>query len=455
VLGATIFCMPTRESVPPLPPAWPQQVKRGVLEVLGIAHLAVTTTRSWCENSRLIRVRLASRVERLEAEVALLQEEMRIKDARVAKLEPARRPHYGPRERMAILELRAARGWSLALAAERFLVTAVTLASWSKRLDEDPTSLLAVASPVNRFSEMVELVVQRLRVLVPTMGKVRIAQTLARAGLHLGASTVKRMLERKKAAPTPPTPKTPRASSGRVVTAKRAHHVWNVDLTEVPTSGGRWAPWFPFCLSPRHPHVWWVAAIIDHFSRRVIGFAVFESVPTAKQVCDVLERARKRAGRAPAHLISDRGVHFRAQYEAWCARHHVRPRFGAVGQHGSIAVIERFWLTLKTELLGRMLVPLRLDTMRDVMRRYVDWYNAERPHRSLGGATPLEVCEGVRPANERARLEPRARYPATSPCAAPTTKVRGRCGAKLRLVVGGFDGGDVKITPHVEIRRAA
>jgi len=34
-----------------------------------------------------------------------------------------RRPHYGPHEHMAILELRATRGWSLKQTADTFLVT--------------------------------------------------------------------------------------------------------------------------------------------------------------------------------------------------------------------------------------------------------------------------------------------------------------------------------------------
>ena len=50
---------------------------------------------------------------RLEQEVSLLREEIGIKDARMGQIAAVRRPHYPPTERMAILELRAARGWSL------------------------------------------------------------------------------------------------------------------------------------------------------------------------------------------------------------------------------------------------------------------------------------------------------------------------------------------------------
>jgi len=69
---------------------------------------------------------------RLDSEVALLREEIRIKDARMAAVAPHRRPHYSPTERMAILELMAARGWPKAEAGRRFLVTDDTVASWSR-----------------------------------------------------------------------------------------------------------------------------------------------------------------------------------------------------------------------------------------------------------------------------------------------------------------------------------
>ena len=40
--------------------------------------------------------------------------------------------------------------------------------------------------------------------------------------------------------------------------------------------------------------------------------------------------------------MTDKGPQFRAAYRSWCNRNEVKPRFGAVGKHGSIAVIERF-----------------------------------------------------------------------------------------------------------------
>jgi hypothetical protein len=46
---------------------------------------------------------------------------------------------------------------------------------------------------VNKYPDFVHYQVERLTVLCPLMGKRKIAETLARAGLHLGTTTVQRI----------------------------------------------------------------------------------------------------------------------------------------------------------------------------------------------------------------------------------------------------------------------
>ena len=106
----------------PLPEGWPKCVRGAVIHVISLAHYAITYARGWAANSINARVRLAAGSDQLKQEVALLREEIRIKDARMAKIGPRRRPYYPPTERMAILELKAARAWSLAQTAKVFLV---------------------------------------------------------------------------------------------------------------------------------------------------------------------------------------------------------------------------------------------------------------------------------------------------------------------------------------------
>ena len=49
---------------------------------------------------------------------------------------PPTAPHYGPIQRMRILKLKAARGWSSSQVAQVFAITEETIASWLKRVDE-------------------------------------------------------------------------------------------------------------------------------------------------------------------------------------------------------------------------------------------------------------------------------------------------------------------------------
>ncbi len=140
----------------PLPKHRAKHVGSAVLHVISLAQYAAVYSRSWAIDSMNGRVRLRAELDRAHQEIALLREAMRIKDARMACIAPLRRPHYPPTERMAILELRAARGWSLQQTAEAFQLTAPTIASWIQRVDEEGSdALVRMRVPVNKFPDFV------------------------------------------------------------------------------------------------------------------------------------------------------------------------------------------------------------------------------------------------------------------------------------------------------------
>ena len=235
---------------------------------------------------------------------------------------------------------------------------------------------------MNKFPDFVRYIVQRLKTLNPSMGKVKIAETLCRAGLHLGTTTVGRILkEAPRSDPGGPAPCT------SVVTAKRPNHIWHIDLTAIPTSVGFWAPWLPFALPQCWPFCWWVAVVLDRYSRHVVGVATFKNSPTCRSIQKFLEHTMKDAGAHPKYIISDKGQQFWCDlFKDWCERQGINPRFGAVGQHGSIALIERFMLTLKNECMLIILVPLRTDAFQQELSCFSHWYNHCRPtRRSMPG----------------------------------------------------------------------
>ena len=133
---------PSRRLSVALLAGWPSSVKSAMLHVISLAQFAAAYSRGWAANSINARVRLKAENDRLQQEVQLLREQMRIKDARMESIPPHHRPFYPPPHRMAILELKAARGWSLEQAAWEFLVTAATIASWLRRIDEDGPNAL-------------------------------------------------------------------------------------------------------------------------------------------------------------------------------------------------------------------------------------------------------------------------------------------------------------------------
>ena len=257
---------------------------------------------------------------------------------------------------------------------------AETIASWLKRVDgQGSAALVQLHEPVNKYPHFVRYVVQRLKALSPLLGKVKIAQILARAGLHLGATTVGRML---KAKPQPALPGKDgdTASQGRVVTAKYPNHLWHTDLSVVPTALGFWTSWLPFSLPQCWPFCWWIALAEDHFSRRVMGYAVLLKEPSSTEVCRMLGRAIAAAGKAPRHMVCDRGSQFDCEgFRRWCRGKGIKPpRYGAIGKHGSLAVIERLILTLKMLLHCLPLVPLRKSTFRREIGSAIEWYNKHR-----------------------------------------------------------------------------
>ena len=175
--------MPTlsSQSTLPLPRGWRKVTRAGVLHAISVAAMAMTS--AWSRASLSAQQRSLAEVDRLRSENELLTEELDLKDSRWARVPARRRPYYGPVQRMRILELRAARGWSAQQTADRFLVREETIASWMRRLDEEgEAALVRLAEPVNRFPDLVAYLVRRLKLTCPTLGKAMIARMLARAG---------------------------------------------------------------------------------------------------------------------------------------------------------------------------------------------------------------------------------------------------------------------------------
>jgi len=114
--------------------------------------------------------------------------------------------------------------------------------------------------------------------------------------------------------------------------------------------------------------------------------------PSSVAMRTFLGRTISRSAATPKYVICDKGSQFWCDgFKSWCRCRKIRLRFGAIGQHGSIAVIERFNRTLKQEGTRRILLPLRPDRFRTELELFVNWYNEHRPHSAVAGCTPNGV----------------------------------------------------------------
>ena len=185
-----------------------------------------------------------------------------------------------------------------------------------------------------------------------------------------------------------------------------------------------------------------------------MGVAVFKVNPTSEEVTDAMTRIMFEERVRPKHIIVDQGSQFKCKHfeHVWSKALGIRLRFGAVGRHGSISVVERFHRTFK-ELLEQIVVPEDQAEFEREARLIIDWYNEHRPHGTLGGKTPNEVYFSRPAANERARLEPRKRWPRGSPCARPQVDIESEPGDPIIFELDCLDGR--RHLPIIRARHAA
>jgi predicted RNA polymerase sigma factor len=127
--------MPAKSPSPviPIPRDWSSHVRSAVLHTVALAQFTLVHAQSWAANNTNHRLQNLADVDQARQEIALLNEQIRILNIRMEVIPPSSRPIYPPTERLAILELKAARGWSLDKTAKAFLVTPATIASLDEK----------------------------------------------------------------------------------------------------------------------------------------------------------------------------------------------------------------------------------------------------------------------------------------------------------------------------------
>jgi putative transposase len=166
----------------------------------------------------------------------------------------------------------------------------------------------------------------------------------------------------------------------------RANEIWVSDITYL------WLqPEERFC---------YLSVITDLYSRKVVGHCVHESL-NVKGCLNALKEALKGRGRNnQQHLIhhSDRGVQYCCNaYVDALQKNGIQISMTQTGDPLENAVAERIHKTIKEEFTEERQISFsNLATAKSEIKKYIDFYNQKRPHRSVAWLTPNEAhnCVG-------------------------------------------------------------
>ncbi len=157
--------------------------------------------------------------------------------------------------------------------------------------------------------------------------------------------------------------------------AEAPNQKWIADFTYIWTAEG----WL------------YVAAVIDLFSRRVVGWSMKAEI-TAQLVTDALMMTIWRRGKPDALLHhSDRGSQYTSeQFQRLMADNGVLCSMSRSGNVWDNAAMESFFSSLKTERIGKKVYRTRDDARADVFDYVERFYNPVRRHSTIGYVSPVE-----------------------------------------------------------------
>jgi putative transposase len=134
----------------------------------------------------------------------------------------------------------------------------------------------------------------------------------------------------------------------------------------------------------------YLAAIIDLFSRKVVGWALGPRMTKQLVINAMLQALRLEKPSEGLIFHSDRGSQYASyDYQDLLREHGIRQSMSAKGDCYDNACSESFFATIKKELIHRKRFKTRSWARLEVID-HILWYNSERIHSYLGDMSPLE-----------------------------------------------------------------
>jgi putative transposase len=160
----------------------------------------------------------------------------------------------------------------------------------------------------------------------------------------------------------------------RQFTVTRPNVAWVTDITYIRT----WQGWL------------YLAAVMDLFSRKVIGWATSSTIDREVVLDAILMAVRARRPRQTI-IHSDQGTQYGS--DAWrrfCKSNHLEPSMSRRGNCWDNAVAESFFSSMKKERIKKRIYKTRVLAIEDISNYIDGFYNPKRRHSHLGGVSPEE-----------------------------------------------------------------
>jgi len=159
----------------------------------------------------------------------------------------------------------------------------------------------------------------------------------------------------------------------RDLAIERANQVWCADITYIPMQRG----------------FLYLVAVMDWHTRAVLSWRLSNTIDSAFCV-EALEEALSRYGK-PEVFNTDQGSQFTSEeFTDTLSGAGVRISMDGKGRWMDNVFIERLWRSLKYECVYLREFETGHQAKAE-MARWLDYYNTDRPHSSLGDKTPMEA----------------------------------------------------------------
>ena len=129
--------------------------------------------------------------------------------------------------------------------------------------------------------------------------------------------------------------------------------------------------------------------VIDDFNRQVLWIETDTSLP-ALRVIRVLEQLKDSRGLPDMIRVDNGPENIGDKLDAWCKEHRIVLAFIQPGKPTQNAYVERLNGSIRRELLNAYI----FRTLDEVRQRVAVWqhdYNHDRPHKTFGYRTPVDL----------------------------------------------------------------